>query len=854
MGGVEAVRGIGYQHAHAVLTALDVLADETLGAIRVEGVADVMDIEVHAIDGTVVLAKQVKVRGARYSWGKKALLDVMRAWAALDVAAEASFEFLTDGRLGPSGEEVLTAIDAAADGTFAQLAALLGEAESSPICEALSRVRVRQEAIGVETVLLEAEREVSALLPGARSQADLEEHARQAVDRLYRLLSVRAGKGDDNARVVTRAEIAEVLGGLTYLAKPDRWPGTLRATYQEAAAAGDADRAAVMLRLVPLKTGAEGGGQDDGALALSQILVGNGPVVLSGRTGSGKTTAVRLLRRDAAQAGVTVVVGHAETYMPGRLNALVADAVSAVVRRELSAVTGQQLLNDPAVLLVIDGVSEVPDATRLAMRDELRTLVAARSGARVLVAGRDVAVLSSVLPTSVVRTHYRLASLGSAQRRDLVRTFIAGDANAAEVDDHAVRALASQVERPLGDAAGNPMLFAMALQLVGEGIAFTDRASIYKATVVHLADRGGAAGIDATVAALGIVFTRLLDEGRRYANPYEWVRLVAEAVERLNALHFSVDVSTIFDAANRTGLVIPIGHSQTRAPVHDSYADYLAGAAHARGLVPLPEQLEADDEQRILFAAEVGGVTAELADLTARELPFLTVGMAEHDGRLLELSAPAEVTTLLGYLAPPNESPSARLWREGNRVVASLGDDVPGWIDPDEGRALARSVRTAVCGPGEGPLAVAVRLWRLILADRLEQPRAMRPSSVSSLQGARDSLECHATAVAVALAALVRSIAPPGKDDFLATAIGPFGLTALVSSAQEGPGGSYWPVTYQYTDEIRVEARAGERSPEDHLGDSGSTAVDYLIRQTPAESAALRTRAAINTMTTGKWL
>jgi len=144
VGGVEAVRGIGYQHAHAVLTALDVLDDENLGAIRVEGVEDVMDIEVHALDGTVVLAKQVKVRGEGYSWGKKALLDVMRMWADLDVAAGASFEFLTDGRLGPSGMEVSAALEAAADGSFGQLAALLDEAESSPICEILSRARVLQ--------------------------------------------------------------------------------------------------------------------------------------------------------------------------------------------------------------------------------------------------------------------------------------------------------------------------------------------------------------------------------------------------------------------------------------------------------------------------------------------------------------------------------------------------------------------------------------------------------------------------------------------------------------------------------------------------------------------------------------
>ena len=852
MGGVEAVRGIGYQHAHAVLTALDVLNDENLGAIRVEGVEDVMDIEVHALDGTVVLAKQVKVRGEGYSWGKKALLDVMRVWANLDIAAGTAFEFLTDGRLGPSGMEVSAALEAAADGSFGQLAGLLNEAESSPICEILSRARVRQEATGVETVLLEAEREVRALLPGARTRADLAEQASQAVDRLYRLLSVRAGEGDDDARIVTRAEIADVLGGLAHLSEPDRWPGTLRDTYQKATAS-QIEQSSVMPRLVSLQGDAEAVGASGGTLALSEILASSGPVILAGGTGTGKTTAARLLRREAGSAGKTVVVGHAETYVPGRLEALVADALSAIVGRELSAVTGRQVLNDPDVLLVIDGVSEVPVAVWMALRDELRAPVATLSGARVLVAGRDVAVLGSVLPTSVAPMRYQLAGLGSSQRRELVRRSIATHGDLAKVDDHAVHRLASQVERPLGDAAGNPMLFTMALELVGEGIAFTDRASMYQATLARLAERGGAAGIDVTAAALGIVFASLLDEGRRYANPYEWARLVAEAVGRLRTAHVTVDESTVLDAAQRSGLITPIGHTQTLAPIHDSFADFLAGAAHARRLAPLPEKLESYDEQRALFAAEAGGVTAELAELAARDLPFLTVGMADHDKRPLDDDGPNEVTALLGLLAPVEESRAARLWRDGQRIVASLVDDVPAWVDPEEGRTLLRSYRTAVCGPGEGPLAVAVRLWRLILVDRLELPPSMRPSHVDSLEKACDALELHAAAEVVALTDLVGSIVPPGKDGVLTTAVGPFGLTAVVLPAREGPGGTYWPVTYRRTAEVRIQTGAGER-PESHLQHSGSTSVDHLIRQTPAESASARVRAAINTMTTGRWL
>jgi hypothetical protein len=396
------------------------------------------------------------------------------------------------------------------------------------------------------------------------------------------------------------------------------------------------------------------------------------------------------------------------------------------------------------------------------------------------------------------------------------------------------------------------MLFTMALQLVGKEIAVTNRASIYEATIARLAERGGAAGIDVTTATLGVTFAKLLDEGRRYANPYEWARLVAGAVERLNALHIPVDASIVHDATQRSGLVTPIGHTQTLAPVHDSYADYLAGAAHASGLVPLPKQLRADDEQRALFAAEVGGLTTELAELVARDLPFLAVRIAEYDRRPLGDEALDEVTALLILLAPVDESRTVRLWHDRDRVIASLVHGAPQWVSPEEGRRLMRSTQTAICGPGDGPLTVAVRLWRLILTNRLKQPSELGAARIDSLQAARDALVRHATAEADALGELVRTIAPPGKEDFLATAVGPFGLTAMVTPADEGPDGRYWPVYYGHTAEVCVHTT--DEAPEANSQYSGHSSIDYLIRQTPAESASTRMRSVINTLTTGRWL
>jgi hypothetical protein len=487
MGGVETVRGIGYQHAHAVLCALDVLADDALGAIRVEGTADVMDIEIHNTQGAVVLAKQVKIRSSGYSWGQKELLDIMRAWAGLKIASGADFEFLTDGRLGPTGEKVRRALDAASSEQYSELAELLGVAEASPICLTLKRARIRQDVTGVEMVLLAAEREVRAWLTDSRNDADADEQARQAVDRLFRLLSVRAGEADPAARVVPRDEIAETLGGLTHVEVSDRWPGTLRNIYT--AAAAQSEEILISPRLADLDlgyspgrlgfAGSEERQTSDGTFPLDDLLTKTGPSILAGPTGSGKSSATRLLRTEAAAAGFVVLVGHAETYVPGRLDALAADALGSVVRKQLPAITGRQVLNDPQVLVVVDGVSEVPLEVREALRDELRASVAAYRGARVLLVGRDAAALMSALPISTATRRYHLAAWNSLDRREAIRRTVLDE----HMTDDFASAIAARVERPLGDAANNPMLFTMALQLINDGVPFNDRGSLYQASI-----------------------------------------------------------------------------------------------------------------------------------------------------------------------------------------------------------------------------------------------------------------------------------------------------------------------------------------------------------------------------------
>ena len=163
------MRGIGYQQAQAVLEAVGLLYDPGAIAIRVEGLDDIVDLEIFDAREEVLAAEQYKVRADAYTWGQEELLAVLRRWAALPAAPTAEFEFVTDGRLGPTGERVRDALARAANGDGEELAALIGEPEDSQVLRGLSRASVRRDPVGVGALLLRAERQVMALLPSVMS-------------------------------------------------------------------------------------------------------------------------------------------------------------------------------------------------------------------------------------------------------------------------------------------------------------------------------------------------------------------------------------------------------------------------------------------------------------------------------------------------------------------------------------------------------------------------------------------------------------------------------------------------------------------------------------------------------------
>ena len=269
----------------------------------------------------------------------------------------------------------------------------------------------------MEPVLAEAEREVRSVQAVVAGDADI--RARASVDRLFTEISVRAGSSEPAQRVLPRPKMLELIDGTAAVAPEDRWDVRLRSEYLAAITALPAEEL-VSPRLERLG--------DLGKLSIADLLTGAKYATLSG-TGSGKSTSARLLRAHGASSDAPIVVVHAEAYLAGRLDSLVADGISALVGRDLPTLTGRQALFDDTVTVVIDGVAEVPRSVRSSLSDELRPFSSGGHGARLLLVGRDSAALRSVLGLSVAPDGLTVANFDGENRAELASDVLEGSSS-----------------------------------------------------------------------------------------------------------------------------------------------------------------------------------------------------------------------------------------------------------------------------------------------------------------------------------------------------------------------------------------------------------------------------------------
>ena len=563
-----------------------------------------------------------------------------------------------------------------------------------------------------------------------------------------------------------------------------------------------------------------------------------------------------------------------------------------MVGRDLPRVAGRQTLADPHTTLVLDGVSEVPPHLRGALAEELRIHLSGGYGARTVLVGRDEAMCASVYPSSFAADRLFPQAFGRDQRTELTAKVLsrtteteaasAPDAAATPTqpselsvpsgpgevpEDEFARKCATalaQVEHALGDAAGNPMLLRLALELVADGMTFTDRASIYEGSVERMAARTNAGDLRIASTMLGVVFARLLDQGKRYANALEWERLFSEAGALLREHGIATETAQIREAVARSGLVnatmTGIRSTTLKGPIHDSFADYFAARAHADGLVQLPAALVENDENRVLFSALMLMLSDADVLAVAEHLPFSLVRLSESDHNPITDDTPELVAKILNAVLPDAAAVGVTMWRRTDGVpLAQVGTGTNGWVELGDAPDLFAGA-TVVTEPGDGPVSVATRLWRLLLNQRLRRSSNLRPRMPRSRQEACDQMTAHADQVVAAADAILKEVAPPVATERLARTVGPLGMTGLVYERERREFGSDgWPIAFRHSPNTHLVPAPDDSSAPDrtYVGEGEFTTwgdVESQVSTSPERTAAKEISSAIGKLTRNHWL
>jgi hypothetical protein len=862
--GVDTIRGIAFQQACALSDALDLPVNLDAALLRVEGAEDIVDYETVAADGRRLRVRQAKTRRAPRAWGAGEIAAILDAWAKLTDAEEAEFAFVTDGQLGETGIALAGIIEAARGGAAqAELDAMEDKLERTtirlPSSALLRRVELLTRFGTVESILERLEMRALRLIE--RGRAATSEDASAVVDRLWRLLFEVGGKSQPRAREVTRQQVLHVLG-LTgeEVTVGDAWDARARDAYRTRVLDESVRPDMVALDVLPVHASLKVLRLLDGPAPATSateqpatVLLDAQQVVLVGPTGTGKTTTLAMVRRLAAERGDIPVLVVADGHQPGALDRRLHEAVAAVLGRRLTVGAVQRLLADEGLLLLGDGVSEVDADTREALRHDLRVL-AARRPLRVVASSRDLAAARSVLPAGTNASAFSLLGLSGTDRRQIAE---------ARVEGGAARQVA-RIEETLGDAVDNPMLFAMAIAVSEQGGPIESRPQVYQQFLAGLAARARMVETDIRFAALGVVWSDLLATSGRAADGYQWRRLLADALGRLASsdvfADHGVNAGQVLDDAQAMGLLVRPDLDAGLVPLHDSFADYLAGVAVAHGWVGLPGLLVPARDEQVLFAVQIAGLAEALADRLAVENPLLACRVAALPAVEPGSADPARVGALLAKLRA-NATLATLAGRDGVRILddpAVLGvvlvDGPSAPVDLAEFQQLTTTNPSWLLPAGTGSLAVAVNLWASAVRAALLPQRRLFPTPVpQDPDEVVARLIEHETACVELLSKTVERVLPsPAVGERVLDALDA-GLVAVVGDPQKGPlGRPYVPVAYRRGGgEILVVRDGDPRVGTSQLATRGPA--DSLLRRHPTAETARRVLDTLTALTAGTW-
>lgn len=848
MGGVEASAGFAYQHAQAVQMALTIAAEPSLHAIRVEAENDIVDVEIRSQDGHLVKCSQFKLRNQSDTWGQQELIDELVRWSGL--AGDnpgATYEFVTDGRLGPTGVKVRDALEKAAAGDLDDIRQIIAGKTGGVVVsdDSLMRASIRAEGVAYADLIDAAQTRARALLPNVTSAAEAEERGRWVVLELINMVTERSGLADDAARVISRDEVLGMLATPQDHIPSTQWDAALKSKFC----------ASVLAR--PGVSPVELACQPDvaigvGSSAEPQLLENwaePGAVrLLAGASGSGKSTVVLDMQRRAAERGAVVIAVSAEDYIPGRLAALVAAGLNRHTFIGAHPAVGTAALADPEVVIAVDGVTEIPAETREELEDELKQFLTADRRADLVLIGRGLTAMRAMLTRSVATTDLMVCPMSEDEKCRIVESFY-------QLDIDTARWLVRHVDHVMHEVASNPLMLLLGARAIALQGTASSPALIFQTVVSDIAEQCGYPDASVLFAGLGMAYATLLDGQKRYCDTLSWGSLLTQSAQRLTDAGHSVTVRRLREFGSETGIVRSAPFDTVR-PIHDSFADFLAAVALSRSLAELPDRLGEHDRARARFLAQLSGVAVGLADRLTRDLPFTAVNVVPYERRSPEEIWFDETNRYLDHLLPTGEDrPTIAYWQDSNgRVVVTVGAGAEGWLGtaaPD--RALFESGWTFALSEGQGPLTVAVRVWHRWLDQHLATPALSGVAVPETLQESRAMLAAHSIALLQHRLDLSSRMGLAGCDG-----------EALIAAASKR---IQFAIAELQVDEERdrgvwfrelAELTAGEEvlvcDLSDAAGWTGRGSVDSFVTTSAAQSASRDLQQTINAMVGRTWL
>lgn len=753
---------------------------------------------------------------------------------------------MTDGRLGPSGRLVHDALDAARDGCRDPLDALAQTHDVSLDFDVCRRATIIADTPGFDTLIDNAADRTVGLFPNVSGALEAEERSVGVVLEILRIVVGRSGESAPDARTISRVEIIELISDMHEYAPTATWSNNLKKSFTEAIQRTPLQGINLACLVDRPPTSAGSGGAAEVQLS---TVAGTGRIpLLSGPTGSGKTRILLHTQAAAARDSRIVIVVDAEGYLPKRLGSLIARGINAPQFVGAYSATGLRALKDPEVIVVIDGVSEIPSDARTSLAVELRQLLTSDKHCSLVLAGRDGIVLRSVLPTHTHSMPVVVEPLNRTHRVKLLSAIV-GDGTV----DPGISKVVAQVERALGGAADNPQLFLVGVKLVFEGHEFTNPASMYQTYVRDTAEQNGYPGVTVLEAGLGIAFASLADKGRRYCDSIEWTEELQRAATMLHNRGDDVTVRDLRLFGFESGLVVRSTGDTVRA-LHDSFADYLAAVAYWRKLSSLPSTLAGDDRARIEFYAELAGTEAALGALVARDVPFLVPKLSLREKPPPDPASWYAATRGYVVLLWPADQipPRIAYWSSADRLMVTLDGEIEGWVGE---RSIDDVGADALTFHAErGPLSVAARIWQYRLREILGKNRRSRVSVPTTEAETVAVLKQYSSMLAQSMQELIRQIAPIGHEKELKDAVGATRMQFLLSG--DGVNGTQRdrPLRFRY---VGAQTESAVIQEADTLSDdkwTGRGRVDsFIATDTGSEAREIFIRV-INILAGIKWL